>query len=142
MQQKTYMLKPADVVRSWHLVDANGRILGQVATEVALKLTGRNKKEYTPHVDNGDYVVVINAAKVAVTGRKETNKIYYTHSGVPGGLRERSLGELRKDKPEEIIISAVKNMLPKNKMRAERLKRLKISATEKHAYDAQLKINK
>lgn len=142
MQQKTYMLKSADIKREWHLADAGNRILGQVATEIALKLTGRNKKEFTPHIDNGDYVVVINAAKVAVTGKKETDKMYYSHSGIPGGFRKRSLGELRNDKPEEIIISAVNNMLPKNKLRAERLKRLKVYAADQHPHGAQFKVSK
>jgi len=142
MQQNTYMLKTAEVKRVWHLVDAKDRILGQVATEIAMKLNGRNKREYTPHIDAGDFVVVVNAALVAVTGKKETNKIYYTHSNIPGGFRQRSLTELRRDKPEEIIIKAVNNMLPKNKLRALRLKRLKVYPTAEHPHVSQFEKSK
>ncbi len=138
MRQTTYMHKSAAVERQWHLVDATNRILGQVATEIAVKLIGKGKKEYTPHLDIGDYVVVINAAKVAVTGRKELAKTYFTHSGIPGGLRKRSLSELRSQDPTQIIIHAVNNMLPKNKLRADRLKRLKVYVDEQHAHGAQL----
>ena len=138
MRQITYMHKSAAIERQWHLVDAADRILGQVATEIAVKLIGKGKKEYTPHLDIGDYVVVINAAKVAVTGRKELDKTYFTHSGTPGGLRKRSLSELRSQDSTKIIIHAVNNMLPKNKLRADRLKRLKVYADDQHSHAAQL----
>ncbi len=136
--QKTYMQKTADVTRGWHLVDAEDKILGVVATEIAVKLMGKDKKEYTPHIESGDYVVVINAAKVAVTGKKRDHKMYYRHSNYPGGLREKTFAQLIETKPEDIITLAVKNMLPKNRLRDPRLARLKVYADDSHKHQSQL----
>ncbi len=135
--QKTYMQKTAEVTRNWHLVDAADKILGVVATEIAVKLMGKDKKEYTPHIESGDYVVVLNATKVAVTGKKRLNKMYYRHSNFPGGLKQISFAELLEKKPEDVITLAVKNMLPKNKLRDVRLARLKVYAGEEHTHQSQ-----
>ena len=136
--QKTYMQKTAEVSRNWHLVDARGKVLGRVAVEIATKLIGKNKPTYTPHIDAGDYVVVINAADVAVTGNKEQEKVYYRHSNYPGGLRSETLGELKTRLPERVIEKAVYNMLPKNKLRSERMTRLKVYAGAEHKHHSQL----
>lgn len=136
---KTYMQKTADVTRTWHLIDAKGKVLGQVATEAATYLIGKHKPTYTPHIDGGDYVVVINAQDVAVTGTKEQNKMYYRHSGQPGGFREENLAALRQRAPERVIEAAVKGMLPKNKLQQPRLLRLKVVAGEEHPYGDKLK---
>lgn len=133
--QKTYMQKTSDVKREWHIVDAQDKILGRLATDIAQKLIGKHKKEYTPHIDAGDYVVVINAEKIAVTGNKEEQKKYYRHSGFPGGLKVRTLGELRETFPERIIEKAVKNMLPKNKLQSPRMTRLKVYAGAEHPHE-------
>lgn len=135
---KTYMQKTADIKREWHLVDANGQILGRLASEIATKLIGKDKPTYTPHIDNGDFVVVINASKIAVTGKKETDKIYFRYSGFPGGLKQKPLGELRNTYPTRIIEQAVLNMLPKNKLRDDRMKRLKIYKDSEHKHQSQL----
>jgi large subunit ribosomal protein L13 len=138
--QKTYMARKEDVQRNWHLVDAKGVILGNIATQVAQKLIGKHKKDFTPHVDSGDYVVVINAAEFIVTGNnKLQDKKYYTHSGYMGGLKTKTLGELMEKTPEKVIEAAVYNMLPKNKHRAERMNRLKVHAGAEHEYESQLK---
>ena len=137
MTNSTSMLKTAQVTRKWVFVDVENKILGQAATDIATTLIGKQKRDYTPHIDAGDYVVVINAEKVAVTGKKETNKLYHHHTGQPGGLRTKTLGEVRKSHPERLINSAVKNMLPKNKLRAERMKRLKVFAGSEHPYQSQ-----
>ena len=134
---KTFSQKPADVTREWFLVDASELPLGRIATIIADKLIGKNKPTYTPHVDGGDYVVVINAAKTVVTGDKETGKIYYRHSGFPGGIKDATLAEVRERAPERIIEAAVQGMLPKNKLSPERMARLKIFAGEEHAHAAQ-----
>lgn len=134
---KTYSQKPSDVSRRWVLFDASELPLGRLATEIAKHLTGKYKPTYTPHVDGGDYVVVINAAQTVVTGHKETDKIYYHHTGFPGGIKDATLAEVRERAPERIIESAVKGMLPKNKLQAERLKRLRIFAGAEHAHTAQ-----
>ncbi len=136
--QKTYMHKPADVKREWHLMDAQDQVLGRFATQVAEKLIGKHKKEFTPHVDGGDYVVVINAVEIAVTGNKRTDKKYYRHSGFPGGLKVRTFDELQQKFPEKIIELAVKNMLPKNKHQDERMTRLKVYAGSEHKHQSQL----
>jgi large subunit ribosomal protein L13 len=136
--QKTYMQKTADIKRDWHLVDADGQILGRLASEIAQKLIGKHKPTYTPHMDGGDYVVVTNASKFAVTGKKETDKIYYRHSGFPGGLKQKPLGELRESYPTRIIEKAVFNMLPKNKLRSERMNRLKVYKDTDHKHESQL----
>lgn len=137
---KTFSQKPADVKRTWFLVDASELPLGRIATIVADKLIGKNKPTYTPHVDGGDYVVVINAAKVVVTGDKETAKIYYRHSGFPGGIKDASLAEVRQKFPEQIIEKAVQGMLPKNKLSTGRMARLKVFAGAEHAHTAQTPI--
>lgn len=134
---KTYSQKPSDVSRRWVLVDASELPLGRLATIIATHLTGKYKPTYTPHIDGGDYVVVINAANAVVTGNKETDKIYYHHTGFPGGIKDASLAEVRAKFPERIVENAVKGMLPKNKLAAERMKRLRIFAGSEHAHAAQ-----
>ncbi len=134
---KTFSQKPADVTRRWVVIDASTAPLGRVATEIAKYLIGKYKPTYTPHVDGGDYVIVVNADKVVVTGDKELQKIYYRHSGFPGGIRDARLEEVREKFPERIIEAAVKGMLPKNKLSADRLQRLKIFVGEEHAHAAQ-----
>ena len=134
---KTFSQKAADVSRSWYLIDASTAPMGRVATEVASLLIGKSKPTYTPHIDNGDYVVVINAAKTVVTGDKETGKVYYRHSGFPGGIKDATVKEVREKFPERLIEAAVKGMLPKNKLSAGRMARLKIFAGEEHAHTAQ-----
>ena len=124
--------------KKWHLVDADGEILGRLATKIATILMGKHKHSYSPHIDNGDYVVVINAEKVRVTGKKLKQKIYYSHSGYPGGLKEITLGELLKKHPERVIIYAVEGMLPKNKLGRKMIKKLKVYAGPTHPHKAQL----
>jgi large subunit ribosomal protein L13 len=134
---KTYSQKPAEIERRWILIDAASAPLGRVATVIASYLTGKYKTTYTPHVDNGDYVVVINAANTVVTGDKETGKVYYRHSGFPGGIKDATVAEVRAKFPERLIENAVQGMLPKNKLSAERMKRLRVFAGEDHAHTAQ-----
>ncbi|HRC27997.1 MAG TPA: 50S ribosomal protein L13 [Candidatus Saccharimonas sp.] len=134
---KTYVQKPADVTRRWILIDAKDAPLGRVATAVAKYLIGKYKPTYTPHVDGGDYVVVINAAEVPVTGAKETDKIYYRHSGFPGGIKDAQLKDVREKFPERIIENAVRGMLPKNKLSPARMERLRVFAGSEHAHTAQ-----
>jgi large subunit ribosomal protein L13 len=134
---KTYTAKPREIEQAWRLVDADGQILGRLATEIADTLRGKNKPAYTPHVDTGDFVVVVNAEKVRVTGKKLDQKIYYRHSGYPGGLRERTLAEQLARRPEEVIRKAVKGMLPKNKLAAAQLRKLKVYAGPEHPHAAQ-----
>ncbi len=142
MTQSTYMLKKEAVKRNWHLIDANDQILGQVATRAAVWLQGKHKPEFTPHVDAGDYVVVINAAKVALTGKKETNKIYTKFSGYPGGIDSKTVAQVRAKHPERLIEQAVYNMLPGNKLRTGRMLRLKVYAADQHPHTAQLQPQK
>lgn len=130
----TYSTKQKDIKRVWHLLDAKGEILGRLSTEIAELLIGKKKPYFSSHLDCGDFVVVINAAKVAVTGKKEKQKTYFRHSGYPGGLKAVSLGELRLRQPEKIIIHAVSGMLPQNKLRDRMLKRLFVFAAEEHPY--------
>lgn len=137
--QKTYMQKTAEVKRDWHLVDAEGQVLGRLATQIATKLMGKNKPTYTPHIDGGDFVVVVNASKIEVTGKKETDKEYFRYSGYPGGLKSLPLGKLRNTYPARIIEAAVFNMLPDNKLRSERMNRLKVYAGAEHKHESQLK---
>lgn len=137
-QQRTFMERKEDVVRAWHLVDVKGKVLGRISTEIAEKLIGKNKTTYTPHTDAGDFVVVINAKEVAVTRGKEQKKIYYRHSGFPGGLKQRTFEEMIQKHPEEVIRLAVKNMLPKNRLQGDRLARLKIYADADHKHESQL----
>lgn len=134
---KTYSQKPAEVSRRWILIDASEAPLGRVATTIAKYLIGKYKPTYTPHVDGGDYVVVINAKNTVVTGEKETDKIYYRHSGFPGGIKDAQLKELREKFPERIIEAAVKGMLPKNKLSPERMARLRVFAGSEHTHTAQ-----
>ena len=134
---KTYTAKPREIEQAWRLVDADGQILGRLATEIADTLRGKNKPAYTPHVDTGDFVIVVNAEKVRVTGKKLDQKIYYRHSGYPGGLRERTLAEQLARRPEEVIRRAVKGMLPKNKLAAAQLRKLKVYAGPEHPHAAQ-----
>lgn len=131
-------MQPKEAVeRSWHLIDAEGKVLGRVATEIAQKLIGKHKPTYTPHIDAGDYVVVINASKVEVTGAKASDKLYRRHSGFMGGLREKSFEELLAQQPERVIELAVTNMLPKNKLRSDRMNRLKVYPSAQHPHTAQ-----
>lgn len=134
---KTFSQKTADINRSWYLVDASEAPLGRIATQVAGLLIGKSKPTYTPHIDAGDYVVVINAGKTVVTGDKETDKVYYRYSGFPGGIKERTVKEVREKSPEVLIEAAVKGMLPKNKLLSERMARLRIFSGEEHAHTAQ-----
>ncbi|MDA8353501.1 MAG: 50S ribosomal protein L13 [Firmicutes bacterium] len=133
----TFMAKPNQVERNWYVVDAADLPLGRLATEVATVLTGKHKPEYTPHVDTGDYVVVINASKVHLTGKKPAKKMYYRHTGYPGGIRSISAGELREKNPERMIELAVKGMLPKNTLGRKQLKKLKVYAGAEHPHEAQ-----
>ena len=134
---KSYIAKPAEVERKWYVIDAEDKTLGKIASEVASILRGKKKPIYTPHVDTGDYVIVINAEKVRVTGKKEEQKIYKSHSGYPGGLKETTLRELRAKKPEEIIRHAVKGMMPKGKLGRQMFKKLKVYAGPEHDHAAQ-----
>ncbi len=137
MAGKTYSQKSSEITRRWILIDAKDATLGRLSTQIAKYLIGKYKPTYTPHIDSGDYVVVINAAEVPVTGAKETDKIYYRHSGFPGGIKDAQLKEVREKFPERIIESAVRGMLPKNKLSPERMARLKIFAGSEHAHTAQ-----
>ncbi|MFZ2545410.1 MAG: 50S ribosomal protein L13 [Candidatus Saccharimonas aalborgensis] len=134
---KTFIQKPADVTRRWILIDATSAPLGRVATEVAKYLIGKYKPTYPPHVDGGDYVIVINAKDTVVTGEKETDKIYYRHSGFPGGIKDAQLKEVREKFPERIIENAVRGMLPKNKLSPERMARLRVFSGSEHTHEAQ-----
>jgi len=131
---KTYQPKAKEIKRHWHFVDARGKILGRLASQIANLLIGKNKPNYVPHLDFGDYVVITNAEKIEVTGKKEKQKLYRWHSGYPGGLKEKTLDKLRKENPTQIIRMAVEGMLPKNRLRTQRMKRLKIFSGPKHPY--------
>ncbi|MEX2211695.1 MAG: 50S ribosomal protein L13 [Gaiellaceae bacterium] len=135
--QKTWTAKPGEVQQRWYLVDAEGRTLGRLATQIADTLRGKTKPQYTPHVDTGDFVVVINAEKIAVTGKKLDDKIYYRHSGYPGGLKQRTLREQLDRRPTEVLRAAVKGMLPRNKLAARQITKLKIYAGPEHPHEAQ-----
>jgi ribosomal protein L13 len=134
---KCYIQKPSEVQRKWHLIDAEGKTLGRLSTEIAKLLRGKHKVTFTPHVDGGDYVVVINADKIEVTGKKRDNKVYRHHTGYIGGLKEINFKKLQEKKPEEIIRLSVSGMLPKNKLRAPMMKRLRIFAGSEHTHQAQ-----
>lgn len=134
---KTFSAKQAEVQRDWYVVDATGKTLGRLASEIALRLRGKHKPEYTPHVDTGDYIVVINAEKVQVTGRKQTDKIYYSHSGYVGGLKSITFEKLIQKAPERAIQLAVKGMLPKNPLGRAMFKKLKVYAGAEHQHAAQ-----
>jgi len=133
----TFSAKPAEVKRDWYVVDADGKTLGRLSTELARRLRGKHKAEYTPHVDTGDYIIVINAEKVRVTGNKEQDKIYYRHTGYIGNMKSVSLGKLRQTHPERIIETAVKGMLPKNPLGREMFRKLKVYAGSEHGHQAQ-----
>lgn len=134
---KTFSLKAADVAHKWILVDASEAPLGRVATFVATRLTGKYKPTFTPHIDDGDYVVVINADKLVVTGNKEEDKVYYRHSGFPGGIKERTLREVKALDATAAVTAAVKGMLPKNKLAPGRLARLRVFAGSEHTHEPQ-----
>ena len=134
---KTFSAKPETVKRDWYVIDAENKVLGRLATEVARRLRGKHKAEYTPHVDTGDYIVIVNADKVAVTGNKETDKVYYHHTGFPGGIKSISLDKQRSKAPERIIESAVRGMLPKNKLGRAMFRKLKVYAGPQHNHEAQ-----
>ena len=134
---KTYMANPTKIERKWYVVDAEGCTLGRLTSEIAKVLRGKNKPEYTPHVDTGDYVIVINAAKVAVTGKKLDQKIYYNHSDYVGGMRETTLREMMNKKPERVVELAVKGMLPKGPLGREMYKKLHVYAGAEHPHAAQ-----
>jgi large subunit ribosomal protein L13 len=134
---KTYVATPATRERNWLVVDASGKTLGRLATQIADALRGKRKPEYTPHVDVGDFVIVVNAEKVSVTGRKREAKLYRRHSGYPGGLRTRTLGDMLERRPEEVIRLAVRGMLPRNRLGRAQLRKLKVYAGPDHPHQAQ-----
>jgi large subunit ribosomal protein L13 len=134
---KTYVATPATRERNWLVVDATGQTLGRLATQIADALRGKRKPEYTPHCDTGDFVIVVNAEKISVTGNKRQEKRYYRHSGYPGGLRYRSLEEMLERRPEEVIRKAVKGMLPRNRLGRQQLTKLKVYAGPDHPHEAQ-----
>ena len=134
---KSYVATPATRERNWLLVDASGKTLGRLATQIADALRGKRKPQYTPHIDTGDFVVVVNAEKVRVTGNKREDKLYHRHSGYPGGLRTRTLDEMLRRRPEEVIRLAVKGMLPRNRLSRAQIKKLKIYAGPEHPHEAQ-----
>jgi large subunit ribosomal protein L13 len=135
--QKTWNAKPGEIERRWYLVDAEGQTLGRLATQIADTLRGKRKPQYTPHVDTGDFVVVVNAAKIAVTGTKLDDKLYYRHSGYPGGLRSRPLRDELERRPTEVIRKAVKGMLPRNRLARQQLTKLKVYPGPEHPHEAQ-----
>ncbi len=134
---KTYSAKPGEITREWYLVDAEGKTLGRLATQIADTLRGKRKPQFTPHVDTGDFVIVVNAEKVAVTGNKLDQKRYYRHSGYPGGLRSRTLREQLERRPTEVLRVAVKGMLPRNRLARQQITKLKIYAGSEHPHAAQ-----
>ncbi len=136
-KMKTFSAKPAEVKRDWYVLDADGKTLGRMATEIASRLRGKHKAEYTPHVDTGDYIVVVNAEKVKVPGKKATDKMYYRHTGYIGGLKEMNFEKLQALKPKMIIEQAVKGMLPRNPLGRAMFRKLKIYAGNEHNHAAQ-----
>ena len=134
---KTYTATPSTIKRDWFVIDASDKVLGRLATTVADRLRGKHKPEYTPNIDTGDYIVIINAEKVRVTGRKFTDKKYYRHSGYPGGLKETTFDKMQEKAPEEIIKKAVKGMMPKGPLGREMFRKLKIYAGPEHQHSAQ-----
>ena len=137
LAMKTWNAKPGEVARNWYVVDADGKTLGRLATAIAITLRGKNKPQYTPHIDTGDFVVVVNAEKIAVTGQKLDQKLYHRHSGYPGGLRTRTLREQLDRQPTEVLRKAVKGMLPRNRLSRAQLTKLKIYAGPVHPHEAQ-----
>ena len=134
---KTFSAKPETVKRDWYVVDATGLTLGRLATEIATRLRGKHKPEFAPHMDNGDFIVVVNCEKIKVTGKKLTDKKYYRHSGWVGGLKTTQLGDMLADKPARVLTAAVRGMLPKNRLGRAMLKKLKIYAGSEHPHTAQ-----
>jgi large subunit ribosomal protein L13 len=134
---KTFSAKESDIERNWYVVDAKGKVLGRLASAISVILRGKNKAIFTPHMDTGDFVIVVNAEKVKLTGNKLTDKKYYSHTGYPGGLKETTAGKLLNEKPERVLISAVRGMLPKNRLGRQLLKKLKIYAGPEHPHSAQ-----
>ena len=134
---KTYSLKKEEVTRNWFVLDASDKVLGRLATKIADRIRGKDKPSFTPHTDGGDYVIVVNAEKIKVTGSKFTDKKYYTHSLYPGGLKTRTFKDLNEKNPEKIIENAVKGMLPKNKLRKEIIKKLKVFRGPSHDHESQ-----
>lgn len=134
---KTFSAKPAEVKREWFVIDATDKVLGRVATEIAIRLRGKHKPEFTPHVDTGDHIVVINAEKIAVTGNKEEGKIYYRHTGFPGGIKDVNVRQLREKSPTRILENAVRGMIPKNSLGRAMLKKLHLYAGPEHKHQAQ-----
>ena len=134
---KTYSAKPAEVQRDWYLVDATDKTLGRLASEIAHRLRGKHKAVFTPHVDTGDYIVVINADKVRLTGRKERDKYYFWHTGYPGGVKRRSVSEMRWQHPERLVERAVRGILPKNRLSRDMIKKLKVYSGSEHKHHAQ-----
>lgn len=134
---KTFSLKPSQIERKWYLIDAQGKVLGRLATEIASLLRGKRKPTYSPHLDNGDHVVVINADKVTVTGRKREQKLYRHHTGYPGGLQSRTFAQQLARKPELILKQAVKGMLPHNRLGRQMMKKLRVYAGPKHPHESQ-----
>ncbi len=139
MARRTYSAKPADIQRQWHVIDVDGKVLGRAASQIATLLKGKHKPMYTPSIDTGDHVVVINAAKVRVTGTKETNKKYYRHpfAGFPGALKETNLATLRQRHPEDVIVNAVRRMLPRNALGRQMMTKLKVYPGAEHPHAAQ-----
>src|SRR3990172_716262 len=137
-RMKTYSLKGGDIRKDWHVIDAEGQILGRLASHIAALLQGKHKPTYSPHLDMGDFVIVINATKVRVTGNKVEDKIYYRHTGYMGGLKETTLGEMLQRKPERVIELAVRGMLPRNKLATHLLGHLKVYAGPEHPRGAQV----
>lgn len=134
---KTFSAKASETKQDWYVVDASGKILGRLASEIALRLRGKHKAIYTPHVDTGDFIVVVNAEKIILTGKKLTDKIYYSYSGYPGGLRETAAGKMLAEKPENLIRIAVAGMLPKNNLGKKMMKKLKVYSGNAHPHSAQ-----
>ena len=134
---KTVSTRREDAQHDWYVVDAEGKTLGRFASEIARRLRGKHKAEYTPHVDTGDYIVVVNAEKVRVTGKKEQDKIYYRHSGYPGGIKATPLGKMRAEHPERVLTNAVKGMMPRNPLGRAMLRKLKVYAGPSHPHAAQ-----
>ena len=134
---KTFVATPENRERDWLVVDASGQTLGRLATQLADALRGKRKPEYTPHCDVGDFVIVVNAEQIAVTGKKREQKLYYRHSGYPGGLRTRTLNDMLERRPEEVIRKAVKGMLPRNRLARQQLRKLKVYAGPDHPHAAQ-----
>ncbi len=134
---KSYLAKPAEVERKWYVVDADGKTLGRLSTQIATILRGKHKPTYTPHVDTGDFVIIINAEKINLTGKKLDQKMYRWHTGYPGGLKERTYRQMIDTKPEKVIMHAVKGMLPKNKLGSAMIKKLRVYRGAEHNHQAQ-----